>query len=139
MKIRSLLSAAAALALLASCAPAGASWREPRGAAASSSLITQEEIAAVGATNLYDVVLRLRPGWLTGRGMKNFGGNTGLIVVYQDHIRMGEVGALREIPPNYVVSLRYLDASSAAMLPGILPREIVGGAIVINSPATDRG
>jgi hypothetical protein len=137
MKIR--LSLLAALAWLAACSPPGANWREPRTAAPLGSIITQEEIQAVGATNLYDVVLRLRPGWLTGRGVQNFGGQTGMILVYQDNIRMGEVAALREIPPNYVVSVRYLDGSSAAMLPGIRPREIVAGAIVISSPATEPG
>ena len=138
MKIR-FLAAAAALALLPACTPAGANWREPRTAAPASSVITQEEIQAVGVTNLYDVVLRLRPAWLTGQGMKNFGGQTGMILVYHDHVRMGEISALRDIPTNYVVRLRYLDASSAAMLPGILPREIVGGAILVTSPATEPG
>ena len=137
MKIQ--LSLLAALACLAACTPAGANWREPRTAAPAGSVITQEEIQAVGATNLYDVVQRLRPGWLTGRGVQNFGGQTGMILVYHDNVRMGEIGALREIPPNYVVSVRYLDGSSAAMLPGIRAREIVGGAIMVSSPATEPG
>jgi hypothetical protein len=137
MKIR--IPLLAALAMLAACTPAGANWREPRTAAPLGSVITQEEIQAVGATNLYEVVQRLRPGWLTGRGVQNFGGNTGMILVYHDHIRMGEVTALREMAPNYVVSVRYLDGSSAAMLPGIRPREIVAGAILVSSPATEPG
>lgn len=137
MKIR--LLPLAALVWLAACAPAGATWREPRTAAPRGSIITQEEIQAVGATNLYDVVLRLRPGWLTGRGVQNFGGQTGMILVYHDGIRMGEVSALREIPPNYVVVVRYLDGSSAAGLPGIRSREIVAGAIMVSSPATEPG
>ena len=136
MKIRILLSAAAVLALGA-CRSSGVNWTEPRTAAPFNSVITQEEIASTGATNLYDVVLRLRPGWLRGRGMQNFGGQTGMILVYQDHVRMGEVGALREMAPNYVVSVRFLDASTAATLPGIRPREIVAGAIVVATPATE--
>ncbi|HEX6368419.1 MAG TPA: hypothetical protein VF006_05795 [Longimicrobium sp.] len=136
MKIRILLSAAALL-VLGACSPAGVNWTEPRTAGPFNALITQEEIAATGATNLYDVVLRLRPMWLRGRGMQNFGGQTGMILVYQDHVRMGEIGALRDMAPNYVVSVRFLDAASAAALPGILPREIVAGAIIVRTPATD--
>jgi hypothetical protein len=130
-----ILALAAALLLPSACTPAGAGWREPRGAAPASSVISKEEIASVRAGNLYEVVQRLRPGWLTTRGIQNFSGNTGMIVVYQDHQRMGELGALRELRPENVVVLRYLDATTAAMLPGIRPREIVGGAIVVVTPA----
>jgi hypothetical protein len=130
-----ILALAAALLLPSACTPAGATWREPRGAAPASSVISKEEIASVRAGNLYEVVQRLRPGWLTTRGIQNFSGNTGMIVVYQDHQRMGELGALRELRPENVVVLRYLDATTAAMLPGIRPREIVGGAIVVVTPA----
>jgi hypothetical protein len=130
-----ILALAAALLLPSACTPAGAAWREPRGAAPASSVISKEEIASVRAGNLYEVVQRLRPGWLTTRGIQNFSGNTGMIVVYQDHQRMGELGALRELRPENVVVLRYLDATTAAMLPGIRPREIVGGAIVVVTPA----
>ena len=130
-----ILALAAALLLPSACTPAGAAWREPRGAAPASSVISKEEIASVRAGNLYEVVQRLRPGWLTTRGIQNFSGRTGMIVVYQDHQRMGEVAALRELRPENVVVLRYLDATTAAMLPGIRPREIVGGAIVVVTPA----
>ncbi len=136
MKIRSLLSATAALALLAGCAaPAHLNWTAPRTAAATSSVITPEEIVSAGASNLYDVVLRLRPGWLTGRGIRNFDGVTGNVVVYQDDVRLGDISALRDLGLEYVVSLRYMDASAAAALPGIRPREIPGGAIVVTTPA----
>lgn len=133
------LALAAALLLPSACTPAGAGWREPRGAAPASSVISREEIASVRAGNLYDVVQRLRPGWLTTRGIQNFSGSTGKIVVYQDHQRMGELSALRELRPENVVVLRYLDATTAAMLPGIRPREIVGGAIVVVTPAGNPG
>lgn len=140
MKTRTVLVAlAAALLLPAACTPAGPAWREPRGADPASSVISREEIASVRASNLYEVVQRLRPGWLSTRGIQNFSGRTGMIVVYQDHQRMGELGALRELTPENVVVLRYLDATSAAMLPGIRPREIVGGAIVVVTPASHPG
>lgn len=137
MKIR-LMMAAAALALGA-CAPAAAPHREALTAAPSRSVITREEIAGSGATDLYSVVQRLRPGWLSGRGVQNIGGRTGQVVVYHNQTRMGEIQALREMAPGYVVSIRYLDASTAAGLPGIGPREIVAGAIVVHTPAGDPG
>lgn len=134
MNIRCIVPVAAAALLLAGCTPATSEWREPRGAYSSGSIISREEIVNSGATDLYSVVQRLRPGWLTGRGVQNFGGRTGMIVVYHNQIRMGDVTALREMAPEYVVSLRFLDATTAAGLPGIGPREIVAGAIVVNTP-----
>lgn len=139
MDIRLVLCALAAAAAVAACTPAGAGWREPRSTEPAGSIITRDEIRTAGATNLYDVVRRLRPGWLSPRGIRNFGGRTGMIVVYLDHQRMGEAAALREMTPDNVVVIRFLDATTAAMLPGIRPREIVGGAIVVVTPAGARG
>jgi hypothetical protein len=135
MRTRCLFALAAAALLLGGCTPAApGAWQEPRTASASGSVLTREEIVSSGATNLYSVVQRLRPGWLTGRGVQNFGGQTGMIVVYHNQIRMGDVTALREMAPEYVVSMRFLDATTAAGLPGISPREIVAGAIVVRTP-----
>jgi hypothetical protein len=137
MNVRTLLCSAAALALLAGCAvPRNIDWTEPRSASATRSIITPEEIVNSNASNLYDVVQRLRPGWLTGRGVHNFSGQTGGIVVYQDAVRMGGVSALRDMGLEYVVSLQYVDAATAATLPGIRPREIPSGAIVVNTPSS---
>lgn len=137
MNVRPL--AAAAALLLAACTPAAGPRREPLSTLPAGSVITRQEIAASGATNLYGVVQRLRPGWLSGRGVQNFGGSTGQVVVYLNQARMGGVEALREIAPEYVVSLRYLDGTTAAGLPGIRPREIVAGAIIVLTPAHDPG
>ena len=134
MRIRCIVPVAAALLLGGCIHTATTGWREPRSADAAGSIITREEIVNSGATNLYSVVQRLRPGWLTGRGVQNFGGQTGMVVVYHNQVRMGDVTALREMAPEYVVSLRFLDATTAAGLPGISPREIVAGAIVVNTP-----
>ena len=135
------LALAAALLLPPACTPAGTGWREPRGAAPASSVITREELQSVRAGNLYDVVQRLRPGWLSTRGIQNFSGRTGMIVVYQDHQRMGELGALRELTPDNVVGLSYL--AWFEQRPDrrwrIRPREIVGGAIVVLTPAGHPG
>lgn len=133
MKTRCIPFLAAAL-MLGGCTYGATEWREPRGADAAGSVLSREEIVNSGATNLYSVVQRLRPGWLTGRGVQNFGGQTGMIVVYHNQIRMGDVTALREMAPEYVVSIRFLDATTAAGLPGIGPREIVAGAIVVSTP-----
>ncbi|HEU0300728.1 MAG TPA: hypothetical protein VFR37_14760 [Longimicrobium sp.] len=136
MRTRCIVPLAAAALLLGGCATtaAPAAREAPLDAYSTGSVITREEIVNSGATDLYSVVQRLRPGWLTGRGVQNFGGQTGMIVVYHNQIRMGDITALREMAPEYVVSLRFLDASTAAGLPGISPREIVAGAIVVSTP-----
>lgn len=132
----------AAAALLAACAPAagGEGWREPGDARASDTLLTREEIEATRAGSLYEVVQRLRPGWLVASSIRSMGGST-LVLVYQNQTRLGNVDVLREMPRNYVRSIRYLDGSTAgATLPGIQPHEAVSGAIiVVTLPEPDEG
>jgi hypothetical protein len=100
-------------------------------------LISQEEIAASGATNLYEVVQRLRPGWLRGGNVSNIrGGGTG-VVVYQNTTPLGGPEALRQLTPGYAASLRYLDGNEASnTLPGLGSRT-VAGAIVVVLPGTN--
>lgn len=105
--------------------------REPR---RRRDVISQEEIAESGATNLYEVVQRLRPGWLRGAGASNIsGGGTGY-VVYQNNTPMGGLDALRQMAPGYAESLRFLEGTEASnVLPGLGSRR-VAGAIVVTTP-----
>ena len=101
--------------------------------------ISPQEIAEVElqVNNLYDLVQRLRPRWLTVRGDRSFGSNTE-VVVYQDQSFLGSVSSLRNLDPGFPHSLTYLDASQAvAQLPGLGSRS-VEGAIVINTRPRDR-
>lgn len=98
--------------------------------------ITREELAESGATTLYAAVQRLRPQWLRPRAFTNFrGGGTGF-VVYQGTTPLGNLDALRQIPPEFAEELRFLDASQASnTLPGLGSRA-VSGAIVIIRPGS---
>lgn len=96
--------------------------------------ISSAEIAEMEGrvTNLYDLVQRLRPRWLSIRGDRSFGSGTE-VVVYQDQTLLGGTETLRNIDLGYAVSLEYLDASQAvAQLAGLGSRRIEG-AIVINT------
>lgn len=97
------------LALLAACAPAAAG-----GPGRSSDLITAEEIQANPSPNAYELVRKLRPTWLRGRGVTSLRDPVaaGAIVVYLDESRFGGVEALRQISTSGVRSIRYLTPSS---------------------------
>lgn len=132
----------------AQAAPAPAGTQEP-GAQASAprrertraprvrrDLITREEIAASGATNLYEVVQRLRPAWMRGTSASNLRGGGTSVVVYQGNTPLGGLEALRQLTTGYAASLRYLEGTEASnTLPGLGSRR-VAGAIVVVLPGT---
>jgi hypothetical protein len=137
--VRSLFVAAASAALLGGCAAAS----EGSGSTAEAlsrgnrNLITSDEIATVGVTNLYDAVQRLRPQWLRGGPVTSLrGSGSGLpVVVYQNNTPLGGLDALRQMQPGFATSLRFLDGPTASnTLPGLGSRT-VAGAIVIVTPA----
>ena len=136
---RTLAVTAGTLSILSACAAsagaeAGGGASAPRAQRSSRDLITQEELMASGATNLFDAVQRLRPQWLSGANRTSTTGGGVEVVVYQGTTNMGGVEALRQIAPGYVASLRWLDASQATnMLPGLGSRR-VAGAILITLP-----
>lgn len=95
-------------------------------------LLTREEIASVDVGSVFEVVSRLRPQWLMVRGgaRSQQGGET-VILVYQGQNLLGGVDALRQMRPDAVRSMRYLDSATAsASLPGRRDQH-VAGAIVI--------
>ncbi|NIO30296.1 MAG: hypothetical protein GTN75_00695 [Gemmatimonadetes bacterium] len=98
-------------------------------------VLTREEIMSLDVTNLYDVVDRLRPRWLTRRGgVISFDLETN-VVVFQGQSMLGDVEILREIAPEEAYELHYLDGATAtASLPG-LGSQHVSGAIVIYTRA----
>jgi hypothetical protein len=97
-------------------------------------LISETEIESVNATNMYDVIDRLRPGWLRARApVRSLVGETD-IVVFQDHVQLGSLDVLRQISPNMIKSAQFLDASTAqSTLPGISRGQHIAGAIVLTS------
>jgi hypothetical protein len=112
------------LLLLLACASGGASGSR------SSDVVTHEEIAGVQVSNLYEVVERLRPRWLTLRGARSFGLGTG-VVVYQEQTYLGEADVLRQLGRETAESLQYMDGPTAsASLPGLGSRHVQGAIII---------
>lgn len=109
------------------CASAGSGGTRIR-----QNVITPEELQASTVSDLYDLVQELRPRWLTTRGQQSFSAEPE-IVVYQGQVLLGGLEMLRQLTPDMVHSLRYLDGPTAsASLPGLGSRH-VQGAIVIES------
>jgi len=120
------------MSLLTGCASTG----ESGGTRRDQNLITAEEIAGIDASNLYDVVHRLRPRWLQTRAARTFDMQEGQIVVYQDQTFLGNLDALRQLNPDAAYALRHLDAATAAgTLPGIGQRRIEAAIVIYTSEA----
>ena len=99
-------------------------------------VLTREQIMSVSAaSNLYEVVQRLRPRWLDARGGdRSFGLSTD-IVVYQNQTFLGDVDTLAQLSPDMAYELRWLDGPTAsASLPGLGSRHVAGAIILSTSP-----
>lgn len=116
----------AALLFLSAC-----STTPSEGTRRNYNVITAEEIEAVNASNLFQVVERLRPRWLDVRAQRSFNATTQL-VVFQGQTYLGGVDMLRQFGKDVATEIRYLDgATASATLPGMGTRQLEG-AIVIN-------
>lgn len=67
--------------------------------------LTQEEILRTQMTNMYDVIQRLQPGWLTPQRERGLPAPIGVFV---DNVRVGNVDFLRQIPATQVAEARFL-------------------------------
>jgi hypothetical protein len=106
-------------------------------------VISIAEIDSQPWRDAYDIVQVLRPTWFTrksggantrriGVSTSNSAAGAGLLV-YIDNSRMGGVDALRQIRPNSIESLTFMDAATAtAKLPGV-GMSVISGAIVARS------
>jgi hypothetical protein len=108
-------------------------------------LITEEEVRASTAQNLYQLIQELRPSWLrrggvTGHTVPNpdpeaqptaqsAADDTGL-KVYVERGYVGDVWSLREIPVTQVSSLEFLDTAAATYRLG---QGNPSGAIVVHT------
>ena len=96
-------------------------------------LLTREQIMETGATNLFDVVNRLRPRWLTVRSTRSFSMETEIVVLQNDML-LGGVDALRQMSPELAFEIQYLDGAAASVsLPGLMSGRHVEGAIVVRT------
>lgn len=98
-----------AAALLAACAPAGTG-----GPGRSSDMITAEEIQANPSPNTYELIRKLHPTWLRGRGVTSLRDPAAAnsIVVYLDETRFGGLESLRQLSTSGIRAIRYLSPAS---------------------------
>jgi hypothetical protein len=87
------------------------------------SVLSAEEIARAHAdvNTAYDAVARLRPNWLTPKGVTSNQYDTGTeyATVYVDGQRYGDLNSLRGIQAFHVGSIRYYDVTQAGSRFGI--------------------
>lgn len=100
-----------ALAFLPACASSGDGERVPRGSA---DHIIEAEVEAANVTNAYELVERLRPNWLRGRGAASaMNPGSEIPIVYIDNTRLGDLQNLRGIEIRSVREMRYIRAADA--------------------------
>lgn len=137
MKVRIAIPLFAILAILLGTACASTGWEGPR---QDPDVISREEIRSVEATNLYDVVRRLRPRWLNAErrsGERSFGNVSSGIVVYQNRSYLGNLEILSEWSPEGIYELRWMDgARASASLSGLGSRHVLGAIIIRTSPGS---
>ena len=106
------LAASAAIALASACS--GATQAGTRTPTASRRVLLADEIQAMPAASVYEVLTRLRPEWLRRRGQISIRDpGAGEVVVYVDGVRFGGPQSLQNIRPEGVMRMEYLDASDA--------------------------
>ncbi len=99
------------LLLITACAAGGQGAGTDSGSGgARRDRITADDLEGVVEDNAYDVISRMRPGWLRRRGRSL------LPAVFRDNIRVGtDIEALRSIRLQNVFEIRYLNAGDATM------------------------
>jgi len=98
-----------------------------------SDLLTREQILGAEATNIYDVIRRLRPRWLQVRSTRSFEMQTEIAVIEND-VYLGPAEILKEMAPELAYELRYLDGiRAAAAIPGLMSGRHIEGAILVNT------
>lgn len=116
-----------ASAFTGACASTGGQAEEGR----DMDVITREEILATEATNLYDVVRRLRPRWLQVRSTRSLNMETE-IAVLQNDMYLGPAETLKQMSPELAWEIRYLEGSRAATaIPGLMSGRHIEGAIIV--------
>lgn len=98
------------------CASTGTGSSSDRG---SSNVLTREQILEMEATNLYDVIRRLRPRWLQVRAQRSFDMQTEIAVI-QDDIYQGPAELLKELAPELAYRIEYMDGARASAMYGSL-------------------
>jgi hypothetical protein len=96
-------------------------------------VLTREEILGAEASNLYDVIQRLRPRWLQVRSTRSLNMETE-IAVLQNDMYLGPAESLREMAPELAYEIRYLEGARAATaIPGLMSGRHIEGAIIVST------
>lgn len=81
----------------------------------SRNVITQEQIDASSASNVYDLIARLRGDFLKDRGPTSIKSNTReRAVVFLNDQEYGILETMRNIPPGRIAEIRYYSPIDAA-------------------------
>jgi len=116
--------------LAGACASSGAGQG---GSDRNPNLLTREEILSADATNLYDVIQRLRPRWFQVRSQRSFSMPTEVAVLQNDSY-MGDIEVLRQMTPELAIEIQYLEGARAATsLPGLMSGRHIEGAIIVKT------
>ncbi len=94
-----------------------------------SEILSRTEIVEAHVGSALDVVRKLRPRWLQTRGVGSIN-RPSEIAIYLDGIRAGGPGVLQTIPSGAVMSMRYVDATTATQRWGT---NHVLGAIMVST------
>ncbi len=92
--------------------------------------LTQDEIEDSGLTNMYEVIQRLRPGWLRRHQKLGVSWDVG---VFMDGARVGEADFLRQIPASQVGDARYLTNAYVEVELSNIQQDGLGTAIMLTS------
>jgi len=83
------------------------------------------------ATNLYDVIRRLRPRWLQVRSTRSLNMETE-IAVMQNDMYLGTAEVLKQMAPELAYEIQYLEGARAATaIPGLMSGRHIEGAIIV--------
>ena len=115
--------------IVATTACAAASGGSSVATAGNSAVVTSAEIAAADiVSSAYDLVVRLRPGWLATRGATSFRAGPGQTMVAVDDAPLQASTALERISARDVKEMRYLSATDAVQRFGTLT---AGGQVIV--------
>jgi hypothetical protein len=105
---------------------------QPVGAPGSvENVITREQIDAVKASSIYDVIVRLRAEFLNDRGRTSIRTNaTSRAVVFLNDQEYGIPETMRNIPPGRIETVRHFSGSEAVVRFGA---QYGGGVIQLTS------
>jgi hypothetical protein len=79
----------------------------------SRNIIARAALEQHGDVSVYDAVLRMRPGWLRGRGVANLSGQAFSTGVFRNGRFLGGLNVLTRIDVEFVEEIRYYSRRDA--------------------------